>query len=60
MKLGVDIASCGLIYVPSFMTIGTGVQAILRFGLRNLRRHNVGITGGRDFLIRPLRWAQVP
>jgi hypothetical protein len=30
--------------VPSFMKIGTGVQATLRFCLRNLRGCNVGIT----------------
>jgi hypothetical protein len=44
----------------SFMKIGTGVQAILRFCLRNLTGCNVGITDERDFLITPLRWAQVP
>jgi hypothetical protein len=49
-----------MIYVPSFMKIGTGVQAILRFGLRNFRGCNVGFTDGREFLIRPLRWAQMP
>jgi hypothetical protein len=32
----------------NFMMIGTGVQAILRFFLRNLRGCNVGITDGRD------------
>jgi hypothetical protein len=55
-----DMASCGMIYLPSFVKIGTGIQAILRFGLRNSRGCNVGITDGRDFfLIMPLRWAQV-
>jgi hypothetical protein len=38
------MGSGGMIYVPSFMKIGTGVQAILRFCLRNLRGHNIGIT----------------
>jgi hypothetical protein len=38
-----------MIYIPSFMKIGTGVQAILRFPLSNLRGCNVGITDGRDF-----------
>jgi hypothetical protein len=51
MKYAVEIASCGMIYLMSFIKIGTGVQAILRFGLRNLRGCNVGITDGRDFLI---------
>jgi hypothetical protein len=40
------------IYVLSFMKIGTGVQAVLRIFLRNLRGFNVGITDGRDLLIR--------
>jgi hypothetical protein len=42
------------------MKIGAGVQAILRFYLRNLRVYNVGITDVRDLWITPLRWAQVP
>jgi hypothetical protein len=49
----------GMIYIPSFMKIGTGFQAILKFCLRNLRDYNVGITDGKEFLITPLRWAQV-
>jgi hypothetical protein len=44
----VEMASCGMIYVSSFMKIGRGVQAILRFCLRNLRDCNVGTTDGRD------------
>jgi hypothetical protein len=59
MKYAVEMASCGVIYVASFMKIGTGVQAILRFCLRYFRGCNVGITDG-DFLIMPLRWAQAP
>jgi hypothetical protein len=56
MKYTAEIASCGIIPVPSFLKIGTGVQAILRFFLRNLRGCNVGITDGRNFfLITPLR-----
>jgi hypothetical protein len=31
-------------YMPSFMKIGTGLQAILKLSLRNLRGCNVGIT----------------
>jgi hypothetical protein len=31
MMYAIDMASCGMIYLPSFMKIGTGVQAILRF-----------------------------
>jgi hypothetical protein len=32
----VEMASCGMIYLPSFMKIAASVQAILRFCLRNL------------------------
>jgi hypothetical protein len=42
------------------MKIGAGVEAILRFILRNLRGYNVEVTDGSDLRIRPLRWAQVP
>jgi hypothetical protein len=44
----VELVSSGIIYTPSFMKIGTGVQAILRFDLRNLRGCNYGITDGWD------------
>jgi hypothetical protein len=37
-----------MINIPSFMKIGIGVQAILRFCLENLRGCNVGITEGMD------------
>jgi hypothetical protein len=46
-------------YIPSFIKIGTGIQAILRFSLKNLRGCNVGITDGRNLWITPLRWAHV-
>jgi hypothetical protein len=42
----VEMASCGMIYLSSFMTIATGVQAILRFCLRNLI--SFGITNGKN------------
>jgi hypothetical protein len=48
-EYAVEMASCGMIYILSFMKIGTGVQAVLRFSLRNLRGCNVVITKGRDF-----------
>jgi hypothetical protein len=48
MKCSVEMALCGMIYIPSFMKIGTGVQAILRFCLSKLRGCNVGITDGKD------------
>jgi uncharacterized protein YraI len=49
MKYTVEMASCDMIYIPSFMTIGAGVQAILRFCLSYLIGCNVGITDGRAF-----------
>jgi hypothetical protein len=56
----VEMASYGMIYLPSFMNIGTGVQAILRFCLRNVKGCNVGITEGMVFLIVALTLTQVP
>jgi hypothetical protein len=44
MMYAFDMGSCGMIYIPSFIKIGTGVQQILRFCLRNLRGRIVGIT----------------
>jgi hypothetical protein len=40
--------SDAMIYIPSFMKIGTGVQAILKFFLNNLRDCNVGIIDWKD------------
>jgi hypothetical protein len=48
MKHAVEMALCGMIYVQNLMMIGIGIQAILRFGLRNLRGCNVGNTDDRD------------
>jgi hypothetical protein len=44
MKYAAEMVSYGVIYVKSFMKIGTGVKAILRFRLRNLRKCNIGVT----------------
>jgi hypothetical protein len=44
----VEMATFGMIYIRGFVKIGTGVQAILRFCLRNLRGCNVSVTDGRD------------
>jgi hypothetical protein len=55
----VEMASWGMIYFPSCMKTGTGVQAILTICLRNLKGCNIGITNGRDLQSTPLRWAQV-
>jgi hypothetical protein len=48
MTHAAEMPSSGMIYVPSFMKIGTSIQATLRLCLRNLRGCNVGITDGRD------------
>jgi hypothetical protein len=48
MEHSVDMASGGRIHMPSFMTIGSGAQTILRFGLNNLRGCSVGIIAERD------------
>jgi hypothetical protein len=42
------MASCGMVYIQSFKKTGTDIQAILRFGLGNLRGCDVGTTDGRD------------
>jgi hypothetical protein len=60
MMYAVEMGSDAMIYVPSFIKIGTGVKQILKFCLRNLRSRNVCITDGKDFLTTPLIWAQVP
>jgi hypothetical protein len=44
MEYRAEMVSCDMIKVPSLMKIDAGVHAILRFGLRNLRVCNVGIT----------------
>jgi hypothetical protein len=59
MMYAVEMASCGMIYLPSFMKTATGIQAVLRFCLRNLKGSNAGIIDGRDLRSAPLRWAQV-
>jgi hypothetical protein len=43
-----EMDSCGVIYISNFMKMDTGAQAVLGFGLGNVRGCNVGITGGRD------------
>jgi uncharacterized protein YraI len=60
MKYVVEMGSSGTIYIPNFMRIGTGVQAILRFCLSNFRGCNVGISDGRDLRNTPLKLAQMP
>jgi hypothetical protein len=47
MKHGAEMASCVMLYIPSFMKTGIDVQAILKFCLSNLRGCNDGITDER-------------
>jgi hypothetical protein len=44
MEYGIEMVSCEMMYVLSFMRIDTDVQTLLKFSLRNLRGFNVGIT----------------
>jgi hypothetical protein len=48
MMYAVEMALCGMIYLPSFMKIGTGIQAVLRFCPSFLNCCNVGVTNGRN------------
>jgi hypothetical protein len=56
MKSHVAMALCGMMYVPSFVKIGTGIQATLRFCHRNLRDCNAGNTVWRDLQALRLDW----
>jgi hypothetical protein len=38
MNYAFEMGLLAMIYMPTFMKISAGVQAVLRFGLRNLRR----------------------
>jgi hypothetical protein len=40
---GIGMTSYGMIFLPSFMKIGIGVQAVLRYCPSNLKGCNVGI-----------------
>jgi hypothetical protein len=44
----VELATYGKIYLPSFMKVSRGVQAILRFRFSNFKDFNIGITDERD------------
>jgi hypothetical protein len=43
-----EMASCGMIYLPSFMKFGTGVQSSFKVLSQQFECCNVGITNGRD------------
>jgi hypothetical protein len=42
------MGSGGKIYIPNFVKIGTGIQAILRFYLRNMKYCKVSVTDRKD------------
>jgi hypothetical protein len=44
MTYAIQMGSGGIIYIPSILKIGTGIQVTLRFWLSNLNVCNVGIT----------------
>jgi hypothetical protein len=46
MKYAIEIGSHGMIYIHSFMKIGTGIQAILSCICRNFRGCNIGNAKG--------------
>jgi hypothetical protein len=46
-EVRLEIASCGIICISSFMKTGIDIQAIFRFCLSNLRGCNIGVTDGR-------------
>jgi hypothetical protein len=48
MVYAVEMASCDMICIPSFVKIGTGVQAVIRLCLSNLNFYNVGIIDATD------------
>jgi uncharacterized protein YraI len=49
MKYTVEMTSGGVIYIPSLITIGSGIRVIMRFCLGNFNGCNVGITDVGDF-----------
>jgi hypothetical protein len=54
-----DGRRCHVVYIPGLMRLDTGVIAILRPFLRNLKSLNISIIDGRNLLCTPLKWAQV-
>jgi hypothetical protein len=48
MMDAIEIASGGMIHLPSFVKIDTGIQEILRFYFSNLNGCSVGITDGKE------------
>jgi hypothetical protein len=59
IKYAVEIGSGGMIYIPSLIKFGTGVQAILRVWFSNMKGCDVGIDNGRDLWRISLKWTRV-
>jgi hypothetical protein len=51
-EIRLQIALCGIMYLPSLVKIDTGVQVIIRFSLSKFRGCNVGITNGEISQVR--------
>jgi hypothetical protein len=50
MRYTIEMASGGMIYIPSVVKIGKGVEGILRFCLRSFKSCNIGITEWKGFM----------
>jgi hypothetical protein len=48
MMYVIEVVSYGMIYIPSFIKLFSGVHEVLRFCLSVLRGCNVGITDRTD------------
>jgi hypothetical protein len=47
-EYAVEMASSGIIYIPSSMKIGVSFQGLIMLIFRNVRGYDIGITVGRD------------
>jgi hypothetical protein len=46
MRYAAESASCSIVFIPSFMTISSGIQVISKLLLNNFRGCSVGIPDG--------------
>jgi heme/copper-type cytochrome/quinol oxidase subunit 2 len=49
MEYAVEMTSYGMMYLPSIMKIGMGVQTLVRFCLRNWRSCNDHVSHGKNY-----------
>jgi hypothetical protein len=59
MQFTSELGSGGIMYIPSFVKINTELEEILRFFFSSLKGCNFCINDDRDFLITPLKLAQL-